>query len=122
MQYDPEKPPEGLSPERLARIHEEAVVPVRNPVDRAVSAWRYFHRASGRIEQYTHALSDKWWERQYRGEPIVRVEDEAWWEERPRGKVEIPERLAKVLREGYVARTFYSESEIQGALDAYQVG
>lgn len=63
--------PEGVGEHRAElarRLRDDkgvvAIVPVRNPVDRAVSAWRYFHGSKAEVGEWGHSHADRWWERQ----------------------------------------------------------
>lgn len=135
--YDPTKPPDGVGSVReewARKIREgsgvEIAVPVRNPVHRAVSAWRYFHGGRGSIGEYGHSQADRWWVDQLErwGGPhsveIVRMEDVAPVP-RPTGEVDFPEPLVRFFRDRgprgcRTARTFYTEREIEEALGAYR--
>jgi hypothetical protein len=91
--YDPERAPEGLNPDGLERCRSlredwgtEVVVPVRDPVRRAVSAWTEFGRRARPLESYAHEHScDGWWARQverWQGTPLP--EEPGWWPGRHR--------------------------------------
>jgi len=86
--YDPTRAPEGAGEHRtewarLIREDEgvEIVVPVRDPVRRAVSAWTEFARRARPLESYAHEHScDGWWARQVeRWQETPLPEEPGWW-------------------------------------------
>lgn len=92
-QFDPTRPPEGLGETRTEwarRLREETgvevVVPVRDPVRRAVSAWTEFRRRRIPIGACCHEYSaDGWWARQVeriQGTPLPT--EPGWWPGRHR--------------------------------------
>lgn len=143
-EYLPTDDPENVGGENLVYAQRlrsgeglKCIVPVRHPFERAVSAWRYFHKSRGRIEDYDHEAADQWWRRQAeaaQGEEMPRWDlSRGWWEWKARHeflvvKIELaagclgplgravatqgePVRLEEAfkdrLRGGFVAQRFY---------------